>query len=798
MQNKLNYISLFSSAGIGCYAFKQSGFDCIATCELLEKRLNIQKINNKCLYKSGYICGDITKPEISSKVFKEIQMWQTKKHIKDVDVIIATPPCQGMSVANQKKNNELPRNSLVVNAIKLIKEINPKIFIFENVPSFLKTTCLGIAGKTHMISEEINDELGSSYCYLSNVLNFKDYGSNSSRTRTLVIGVRKDYVKFLAPFELFPNFSKSKTLKQIIGKYPSLKNMDDFDPANPLHHFKKYGLEMRPWIHDLKEGESAMDNTDPSKIPHRIKNGKEVFVKKIFGDKYKRQIWNKCALCVHTANGCLASQNTIHPKDDRVFSIAELMDMMSIPKSFRWDKVNFKNMTKEEIISWLHKNENNIRECIGEAVPTGVLIRIAENIKKYLSPKNELYKFSRKIESNNSLRYENAAFYTSKINLTEIYELLPDFNKKAISILEPSVGVGNFISPIIKKYDSYEKVYLTLIDIDPKTLVNLKQAIRKMEIPKNFVIKIINSDFLNDKKVYGNFDLIIGNPPFKKLDKDDVNYSKCNNLFELFWKKSLLMSKNVIMISPKLLLSSPSYKNFRKFMETKNITNIVDFGELGFPDVKIETIAIKISDCCNNKNIKILSVPKNILMEQNKKYIFDNKLPYWIIYRSKVFDDVYLKMKKDIFQIYKNYEISNSILTEKTENSIWVVRSKNIDFNEPKFVHIKNYDKYISLNEAKEIKFFDFLKSNKQNLFLIPTLTYYPRVVRIPKENILVNGSVLVAQLKDPKMNINDKDLEFYYSKEFRDFYSIACNYATRTLNIDNNTIKFYGVINND
>ena len=184
MQNKLNYISLFSSAGIGCYAFKQSGFDCIATCELLEKRLNIQKINNKCLYKSGYICGDITKPEISSKVFKEIQMWQTKKHIKDVDVIIATPPCQGMSVANQKKNNELPRNSLVVNAIKLIKEINPKIFIFENVPSFLKTTCLGIAGKTHMISEEINDELGSSYCYLSNVLNFKDYGSNSSRTRT--------------------------------------------------------------------------------------------------------------------------------------------------------------------------------------------------------------------------------------------------------------------------------------------------------------------------------------------------------------------------------------------------------------------------------------------------------------------------------------------------------------------------------------------------------------------------------------------------------------------------------------
>lgn len=41
--NKPTYISLFSSAGIGCYGFKLEGFDCIATNELIARRLEIQK-----------------------------------------------------------------------------------------------------------------------------------------------------------------------------------------------------------------------------------------------------------------------------------------------------------------------------------------------------------------------------------------------------------------------------------------------------------------------------------------------------------------------------------------------------------------------------------------------------------------------------------------------------------------------------------------------------------------------------------------------------------------------------------
>ena len=126
------YISLFSSAGVGCYGFKMENFECIATNELIERRLNVQKHNKKCKYESGYICGDITQDEIKESLYKEIKFWKTNENLKRVDVVIATPPCQGMSVANHKKNDkEIIRNSLVVESIKIIKEINPKFLYLK-------------------------------------------------------------------------------------------------------------------------------------------------------------------------------------------------------------------------------------------------------------------------------------------------------------------------------------------------------------------------------------------------------------------------------------------------------------------------------------------------------------------------------------------------------------------------------------------------------------------------------------------------------------------------------------------
>lgn len=129
----MTYVSLFSSAGIGCYGFKMEDFECVATNELIERRLNIQRYNSKCKYESGYICGDITEEETKSQLYAQVKLWQSKEKMDRLDVLIATPPCQGMSVANHKKSNtEIIRNSLVVESLKIIMELHPRF-------SFLKT-----------------------------------------------------------------------------------------------------------------------------------------------------------------------------------------------------------------------------------------------------------------------------------------------------------------------------------------------------------------------------------------------------------------------------------------------------------------------------------------------------------------------------------------------------------------------------------------------------------------------------------------------------------------------------------
>ena len=72
MKKPLTYISLFSSAGVGCYGFKESGFQCIATNELLAKRLKIQTFNKKCKYDTGYIGGSITDKNVKSKYTQKL------------------------------------------------------------------------------------------------------------------------------------------------------------------------------------------------------------------------------------------------------------------------------------------------------------------------------------------------------------------------------------------------------------------------------------------------------------------------------------------------------------------------------------------------------------------------------------------------------------------------------------------------------------------------------------------------------------------------------------------------------
>lgn len=244
---KLTYVSLFSSAGVGCYGFKTEGFDCVATNELIKRRLEIQKLNKKCKYETGYICGDITNKSIKKLIFNEIKRWKINDGIDKIDVLMATPPCQGMSTANYKKNNEIVRNSLVVEAIHMIKKIMPRIFIFENVKTFLKIMCIDENeqhSSQHLtIGSCIQTNLGDKYNIFSREINFMDYGVPSSRPRTIVIGTLKTERNF-SPLNIFPLSQPRISLRQAIGNLPSLR-YGSCDKNDFYHSFRTYPKYMR-------------------------------------------------------------------------------------------------------------------------------------------------------------------------------------------------------------------------------------------------------------------------------------------------------------------------------------------------------------------------------------------------------------------------------------------------------------------------------------------------------------------------------------------------------------------------
>lgn len=829
-QNLLTYISLFSGAGIGCFGFKQENFHCIATVEILDKRLQFQRFNNKCIYPSGYIADDIRKENVKEKIKNELELWKKQYKNLNLDVLIATPPCQGMSLANHKKKDEIGRNSLVTESIILTKELNPKFFIFENVRAFLTTSCTDIDGRDKPIKQAIEVNLAGNYNIYYQTINFKDYGSPSSRTRTLVVGVRKDIWE-ITPLNIFPDLQTEKILRETIGHLKPLK-WGEIDETDIYHSFKIYKPEMENWLKELKEGQSAFDNINIENIPHHKENGLIIYNTNKNGDKYKRQYWDKVAPCIHTRNDILSSQNTVHPVDNRVFSIRELALMMSIPNDFNFSDVSPEELNKlslEEKKAFLKKNEMNIRHSIGEAVPTIIFRQIAAKIKKNLhkpiltdteinkllekqdlstinninnfivSLKNKLpYPSLAKIaELANSVRTKNAAFYTRQDICYTIIKDLPNFkNNKVIRILEPSVGVGNFLPLIIEKYKSIPNVIIDVLDIDNNSIETLKILITCINLPENIKINFINDDFLLHK-FETKYDLVVGNPPYKKITgekklleeyKKGVFNSDTNNIFSFFIEKAIKLGDYVSLIVPKSLINAPEFNKTRELLSQFEIIKINDYGEEGFKGVKIETISFIINTHKKSNPKNIVEVESYFLKQiyyQKQGYIFSNDFPYWLIYRDSFFDKVSEKLNFNIFKAYRDRQITKKIT--KVKGKVRVLKSRNIANNE--IINIEGYDCFIDELESLDVSKFINIKS----AVLVPNLTYNPRACFLPN-NCIADGSVAILTLKNGSHVITSKDLEYFSSQEFIKFYAISRNHGTRSLNIDNNSVFFFGI----
>lgn len=126
-----------------------------------------------------------------------------------VDLFVGGSPCQSFSLVGKQRGLDDTRGTLFYEYARLIDEIKPKVFIYENV----KAVTSHDGGKTWKKMQEVFDELG--YTFSWSVLNAKNYGIPQNRERLFVIGIRNDILckeqfKFPEPIPL------EKTMKDFL------------------------------------------------------------------------------------------------------------------------------------------------------------------------------------------------------------------------------------------------------------------------------------------------------------------------------------------------------------------------------------------------------------------------------------------------------------------------------------------------------------------------------------------------------------------------------------------------------
>jgi len=378
--NKINALSLFANVGIAETYLDKIGINVVLANEIDEKRV---KFYNHLYPQTEVICGDITTANIKNEIVSK-----SKKY--NVDLVMATPPCQGMSTVGKKDKND-ERNLLICHAVEIIKSIEPKFIFIENVPEQLNTSIF-YNNKEVKIPEYLKIELGNNYNFNTNfVVNAADYGVPQTRERAIILMVRKDINK---EWHFPEKIKKQKTLFDAIGHLPILDpEISDLPHSKTLEMFPEYNknkenaLAISKWHYPPKHifrqiysiihtptGKTAFDNVDEFK-PKKIDG---TFVKG-FKNTYKRQSWDKPAFTVTMFNRTIGSQNNVHPgryigkdingydlySDPRVLTIYELLIVSSLP-------------TDWNIPNWA--SEHFIRQVIGEGIPPLLVKKIMQEL----------------------------------------------------------------------------------------------------------------------------------------------------------------------------------------------------------------------------------------------------------------------------------------------------------------------------------------------------------------------------------------------------------------------------------
>lgn len=384
----LPVVSLFTGAGGLDIGLEQAGFrtavcveyddDCRETLKHNRPEWKLFEEDSKVRFGKNIprIPGDIRDIQVKEL----LQLAGLKKG--EASLVVGGAPCQPFSNIGKKEGAQDEKNGdLFLEFVRIVKGVNPKAFIFENVA--------GITQEKHsqVIQYMVEKLQGLGYGISHTILNAADYGVPQRRERFFLIGIKK--VKKPA-FPLPTHFKDEKKFRKFLNgsyvphqhdfqKWISVKETFQQLPSNYKKR-KDYAImnlstKVLERMKHIKEGQN-FKVVPPELLPNCWKNGKHQG-----NDTFGRLISNLPSVTIRTAAYNPSKGMYIHPFENRGLSTTELAALQSFP--FDWE-FKVKSRDKVTLVSG--------GKQIGNAVPPKLAKALGIAIK-YQLPGNPLKSF---------------------------------------------------------------------------------------------------------------------------------------------------------------------------------------------------------------------------------------------------------------------------------------------------------------------------------------------------------------------------------------------------------------------
>lgn len=191
--------------------FEQAGFQVAAAFDLEEFNVATHKENFPKTFSTAV---DLAKQ--SGDSLRKLAGLQSE----EIDVVFGGPPCQGFSFGGHQDAND-PRNLLVYDFARLVREINPRYFVMENVKGLMCSRARPV------LESLLRRIMRSGYEVVApiTILNSADYGVPQRRHRTFILGYKKGTA---APCYPEPVSSTNRVLvRDAILDLPNLENCEE-------------------------------------------------------------------------------------------------------------------------------------------------------------------------------------------------------------------------------------------------------------------------------------------------------------------------------------------------------------------------------------------------------------------------------------------------------------------------------------------------------------------------------------------------------------------------------------------